>query len=183
MYFPLAADHAGSAGPSLLIPPLYDIFWQVVALVVIAAVLYKYALPKFNAILDERERRIAEGLEAADRAKEAEALAKRQAEEALQAAHAEAGKIRSNATEDGKKILAKARREAEADAARILEGAQRQIIAERQAAEISLKSEIGLLATELAEKIVGEHLKDTELTARVVDRFLDDLGSATVQES
>ena len=68
-------------------------------------------------------------------------------------------------------------------AARILEGAQRQIIAERQAAEISLKSEIGLLATELAEKIVGEHLKDTELTARVVDRFLDDLDSATVQES
>ncbi|EEH63860.1 ATP synthase F0, B subunit [Gleimia coleocanis DSM 15436] len=183
MYFPLAEGH-GHEEPSLLIPPLYDIFWQVIALAIIALVMYKYVLPKFNAVLDEREQRIAEGLEASDRAKEAEALAKRHAEEALQAAHVEAGKIRSNATEDAKKIIAKARREAEADAARILENAQRQILAERQAAEISLKSEIGILATELAEKIVGEHLKDTELTARVVDRFLDDLDtSAPVQES
>ena len=44
-----------------------------------------------------------------------------------------------------------------------------------QAAQISLRSDVGMLATELAEKIVGEQLKDTALTARVVDRFLDDL--------
>ncbi|MCS4484096.1 F0F1 ATP synthase subunit B [Gleimia sp. 6138-11-ORH1] len=183
MYFPLIAEQAGKASYPVLFPPLYDIVWQALVLLLIGGVLYRYALPKFTAILDEREKQIAEGLAAADRAKDSEALAKRRAEEALQAAHAEAGKIRSSATEDGKKIVAKARRDAEADAARILENARRQILAERQAAEISLKSEIGLLATELAEKIVGEHLKDTQLTARVVDRFLDDLEVVPVQES
>lgn len=182
MFLPLAAEHGGEK-PNLLLPPLYDIFWSALALGVIALILFKFVIPKFYAVLDERERLITEGLEAADRAKDAEALAKRQAEETLQAAHVEAGKIRSTATEDGKKIVAKSRRDAETDANRILENAQRQITAERQAAEISLKSEIGILATELAEKIVGEHLQDTQLTSRVVDRFLDDLDAATVQES
>ena len=67
--------------------------------------------------------------------------------------------------------MAAARNEATNEAGRILEGAQRQILAEKQAAEISLRSEVGLLASELAEKIIGEQLTDTALTSRVVDRF------------
>ena len=54
--------------------------------------------------------------------------------------------------------MAAARNEATNEAGRILEGAQRQILAEKQAAEISLRSEVGLLASELAEKIIGEQL-------------------------
>lgn len=178
---PAAAEAVGEQ-PSILIPPVYDIVWQLIALIIIGVVLYKYALPKFNAILDERARKIEEGLNAADRAKEAEALARRKAEETLAEANAEAGRIRSDASEDAKSIVAAARKDAESEAARILQNAQRQIEAQRQAAEISLKSEVGLLATELAEKIVGEHLKDTELTARVVDRFLDDLEAETTKQ-
>ena len=80
--------------------------------------------------------------------------------------------------------MAAARQEATGEANRILEGAQRQILAEKQAAEISLRSEVGLLASELAEKIIGEQLTDTALTSRVVDRFLDELeaDSALVEE-
>ncbi len=177
-FLPAAAEAAGE-NPNILVPPLYDIVWQLIALIIIGLVLYKYALPKFNAILDERAQRIEEGLNAADRAKEAEALARRKAEEAIAEANAEAGRIRSEASEDAKSILLAARKDAEEEAQRILSNAERQILAERQAAEISLKSEVGLVATELAEKIVGEHLKDNELTARVVDRFLDELESET----
>jgi len=38
-----------------------------------------------------------------------------------------------------------------------------------------LRSEVGTLATTLAERIVGEALSDDERAARVVDRFLADL--------
>ena len=80
--------------------------------------------------------------------------------------------------------MAAARNEATNEAGRILEGAQRQILAEKQASEISLRSEVGLLASELAEKIIGEQLTDTALTSRVVDRFLDELeaDNALVEE-
>ena len=54
----------------------------------------------------------------------------------------------------------------------------------RLAQDFSLRSEVGLLASELAEKIIGEQLKDTALTSRVVDRFLDELeaDNALVEE-
>ncbi|PAK60659.1 F0F1 ATP synthase subunit B, partial [Staphylococcus capitis] len=49
------------------------------------------------------------------------------------------------------------------------------IEAERLAASVSLRHEVGTLATTLAGKIVGEALDDDERSARVVDRFLADL--------
>ncbi|MCU1602951.1 MAG: synthase subunit b, partial [Frankiales bacterium] len=40
---------------------------------------------------------------------------------------------------------------------------------------VQLRSEIGRLAVELAERVVGESLADEERQRRVVDRFLADL--------
>jgi len=40
---------------------------------------------------------------------------------------------------------------------------------------VSLRSEVGTLATTLAGRIVGESLNDDQRAARVVDRFLADL--------
>ena len=65
--------------------------------------------------------------------------------------------------------------DAQTEAAGILEGAQRQILADKQAAQISLRTDVGMLASTLAERIVGEQLKDTALSERVIDRFLDEL--------
>jgi F-type H+-transporting ATPase subunit b len=42
---------------------------------------------------------------------------------------------------------------------------------------VSLRSEVGTLATTLAGRIVGESLDDDARAARVVDRFLADLES------
>ena len=76
---------------------------------------------------------------------------------------------------EAKEIVAKARTDAQVEAAGIIEGAQRQILAEKQAAQISLRTDVGMLASTLAERIVGEHLSDTALSERVIDRFLDEL--------
>ena len=90
-------------------------------------------------------------------------------------ARKEAGSIRDKANLQAEGIISRAQAKAEEDAKRILDNAQRQIAAERAAAESALRKEVGELATQLADKIVGEHLKDEALSARVVDRFLDDL--------
>ncbi len=168
-----AAEEAG--GTAFILPPLYEIFWSALVLLVVLLIVGKYALPRLYATMDERQAKIAEGLAAADQAKEDQALAARERADVLKAANAEAHAIRERASEEAKGIVAAARTEAQEEAARIIENAQRQILAEKQAAEISLRSEVGLLATELAERIVGEQLTDTALTSRVVDRFLDDL--------
>lgn len=171
--FPTSGDEVG--GLAVVVPPLYEIFWSAVVLLILLLIVGKYALPRLYGAMDERQVKIAEGLGAADQAKEDRIAAQRERETIVRDAHVEAQSIRDQATDDAKKIVAAARQEAQEESARIMDVAQRQILAERQAAEISLRAEVGLLASELASQIVGEQLKDTELTSRVVDRFLDDL--------
>ena len=176
----LSAQAETEGGIQVVLPPWGEIFWSALILLFLFIVVGKYALPRIYAMLDEREQSIQDGLHAADKAREEQARAAREREEILHQANAEAHDIRAHAREQAKQIVAKAAEDAQAESQRIIQAGKRQIEADRQAAQISLRTDVGLLATELAEKIVGEQLKDRDLTARVVDRFLDELESDTV---
>ena len=165
-------------GIDLFLPAPYDILWSSVVLVVIAIVFYKAILPKFQAVLDERTAKIEGGLAKAESAQAEAAAALAEYHQQLQEARAEAAKIREEARVEGGAIVADLRTKASDDAARIVETAHRQIEAERQQAAVSLRNDVGLLATELASKIVGESLTDAARQSRVVDRFLDELEAA-----
>lgn len=173
MLVPMSEESVG--GISVVLPPLYEIFWSALILLIILLVVGRYALPRIYSMIDERREAIQEGLEAAEKARADSAAASREKDELLRDAQAEAHQIREDARAQAQQIIAQARSEALAEAQRVQDAAQRQILAERQAAQISLRSDVGLLASELAERLVGEHLDNTDLTARVVDRFLDEL--------
>lgn len=175
----LAAETEEVEGWRLLVPAGYDILWSTVVLVVIGVVFYKLVLPKFQAVLDERTAKIEGGLAKASRAQEEAAAAKADYEQQLQDARTEAARIREEARAEAGQIVAEAREKASAEAARIAETAQRQIEAERQQAAVSLRADVGSLATQLASKIVGESLEDEARRTRVVDRFLDELDAQT----
>ncbi|MCC2334514.1 F0F1 ATP synthase subunit B [Cellulomonas wangsupingiae] len=166
-------------GIRLLLPAGYDLFWSTVVLVGIAIPFYKYVLPKFQAVLDERTAKIEGGLAKAESAQAEAAAQLAEHQQLLADARAEAARIREEARAEGTTILAESRTRAQEEAARIVETAQRQIDAERQQAAVSLRADVGALATELASKIVGESLADEARRSRVVDRFLDDLEAST----
>ncbi|WP_195393286.1 F0F1 ATP synthase subunit B [Actinomyces urogenitalis] len=169
---------SGSEG-NILLPHSYDLVWGTIAFLLIAGLLIFFALPRFTAVLDERTKKIEEGLALADKAKEDQKDAELKAARLVEDARREAAQIRDQAQDEARLIIAQARTEAQAEAGRALEAAQRQILADRQAAQISLRSDVGLLATSLAEKIVGEQLSDAAVSSRVIDRFLDSLESDT----
>ncbi|QZN86497.1 F0F1 ATP synthase subunit B [Cellulomonas sp. C5510] len=175
----LAAETEEVEGWRLLVPASYDLLWSFVILVVIAVVFYKLVLPKFTAVLDERTEKIEGGLAQAAHAQEEAAAAKAEYEQQLQEARTEAARIREEARAEAGQIVAEARQKATAEAARVTETAQRQIEAERQQAAVSLRADVGALATELASKIVGESLADEARRSRVVERFLDELDAQT----
>ena len=172
---PLAAESGQGGGTAFILPPLYEIFWAAIVLLLILLVVGRYALPRLYAVLDERARRIQEGLDLADKAEQEQSDAEKRAARLVDEARREAARIRDNAQSEAKEIISQARADAQTEAAGILEGAQRQILADKQAAQISLRTDVGMLASTLAERIVGEQLKDTALSERVIDRFLDDL--------
>ena len=176
-----AAEAGG--GIQLFLPPLSEVILSAIIVLLIALVLVKYALPKYNEIVEERAKTIEEGIEATKKAKREADVAEAKAEGAILAAQQEAQKIREAAHEEGKGIVADARNAAKSEADRIIENSHRQIEADRQAAKVSLQSDVGRLASELADKIVGEHLQDEELSARVIDRFLADMENQTATVS
>lgn len=173
----LAADpeHAEETQHSLLIPALPDLLWGTIAFIIILVVMIWKGVPRINAALDARTDAIEGGIKRAEEA-QAEANAARDKYAAqLAEARGEAGRIRDEAREDAKRIRAELVEQAQAEAARIVSNAQAQIEAERAAALVSLRSEVGSLAIDLASGVVGESLSDDKKASALVDRFLADL--------
>ena len=84
-------------------------------------------------------------------------------------------RIRIVQQREGVAILAELKEQANLEAARITATAKAQIEAERQAALISLRAEVGTLAIELASQVVGASLKSDKVATGVVDSFLSEL--------
>ncbi len=163
---------------NILLPHTPDIVWSLIIVIIVGIVFYKYVLPKFQAVLDERTAKIEGGIAKAEKAQEEAAEALKEYHQQLAEARADAAKTREEARAEGTAIVAELRTKAHEEASRIVETAHRQIEAERQTAAVSLRAEVGELATELASKIVGESLQDSARQSRVVDRFLDELEAA-----
>ena len=172
----VSAESGGEeASINPLIPPIYDIVWSALAFAIIFFFFWKYALPKIQKTLDERSALIEGGIEKAQNAQAEAQAALDSYNRQLNEARSEAAAIREQARADGAKILAEMKEHANAEAARIAANAQVQIEAERQAALVSLRAEVGTLALSLASNIIGETLSDDKRANAVVDRFLVDL--------
>lgn len=168
-----AATEEESINP--LLPAPYDIIWSAVAFVIILIFFWKYVLPRVQKLLDERGEAIEGNIAKADEAQRKAEAALEEYTAQLADARTEAGRIRETAREDGKKIVAEAKETATVEAARVTASAQAQIDAERQSALVSLRSEVGTLAIDLASGVIGESLTDDKKASAVVDRFLADL--------
>ena len=150
---------------ALFLPEPYDVIWSLVVLVVIAAFFYKFVMPKFQAILDERAEKIEGGMsKAANVQREADEL-KSQMEEELAQARTEASKI-----------IGEARQRAEKDAAKIISEAQYSIEAQHKHAMSSLQGEVSVLAAALAGKILASKLDDDTVSSKIIDHVIDEVG-------
>ena len=141
----------------------------------------KKIVPSLEKVYAERTAAIEGGMQAAEQAQAEAAAAKKQYEDQLGEARAEAARIREHAKEQGAQIVAEMRDQAQAEANRITETAHKQIEAERQQAMVQLRGEVGEISTALASKIVGESLHDETRQRGIVDRFLADLESGSIR--
>jgi F-type H+-transporting ATPase subunit b len=171
----LTAAAEGEAAPNPLLPADYDILWSSVVFAVLLLFFWFRVLPNFKKTLDARTAAIEGRLEAAE---QAQAEAKAQTEQmakAQESVRAEASQIREEARAEGAAILAELKEQAQVEAFRMTQNAKQQIEAERQAAVVSLRSEVGNMAIDLASKVVSASLKEGKLASNVVDDFLKEI--------
>lgn len=171
---PLFLAEEGGETPNPLLPAFYDILWSSVIFVVLLLIFWKVVLPRMQALLDERSAAIEGGIKKAEEAQAEAAAALETYTTQLAEARAEAARIKDQARTDAAKIEADLKARANDEAERITAQAHQRIEAERQAAFSSLRTEVGTLAIDLSEKVVGESMDDAR-SAAIVDRFLADL--------
>ncbi|MGV8968982.1 MAG: F0F1 ATP synthase subunit B [Microbacteriaceae bacterium] len=175
MFYALAIAAGEGETQNPLLPAIYDIVWSLVPFAIILVLFWKKVLPAMQKTLDARAELIEGGITKAENAQAQADAALEEYKKQLADARAEAAKIREQARLDGTSILNELKEQAQTESARIVASAQAQIEAERQSALVSLRSEVGSLAIDLASGVIGESLSDDKKAAGIVDRFLADL--------
>ncbi|MGO4190986.1 F0F1 ATP synthase subunit B [Arthrobacter sp. YAF17] len=166
---------AATEGTNPLVPNPWEMLVVFAGFAVLMFIVVKYVVPMFEKTFAERAEAIEGGIAKAEKAQAEASAALEEYKQQLTDARAEANRIREEARAEGAQILADLKEKAAVESARITAQAHAAIQSERQAAVVSLRTEVGTLATTLAGRIVGESLEDDARSARVVDRFLADL--------
>jgi F-type H+-transporting ATPase subunit b len=138
------------------------IFWEVVSFGILLFILYKYAFPGILSVLEEREKKIKDSLDQAERHRsEAEGRLK-DYEAKLSAAGKEAEAILSAAKERAQRLLDENEQRLTADAERIKGDATREIEQERRKALQDIRTQTTELALMVAEKVVQRSLTEAD---------------------
>ncbi len=169
---------AAATEESPILPHLNEIIIGLIAFGLLCFVLITKVFPQMEKTFAARTDAIEGGLARAEKAQAEANEALEQYKAQLAEARNEAARIRDEAREQGKQIVDQLTVEARDTAARITARGEEQLAAERQQVLTQLRVEIGRLAVELAERVVGEALTDDDRQRRVVDRFLAELESS-----
>jgi F-type H+-transporting ATPase subunit b len=127
---------------------------QIVVFAIFVVLCAKYVWPPLMAAMQERQKKIAEGLDAASRADKALEIAQTDAAKKLREAKEEAAEMLEQANRRAAAIVDDAKAEAVAEAKRIVAGAQSDVDKERNLAREELRTKVAELTLAGAEKIL-----------------------------
>lgn len=130
------------------------ILGQSIAFAVFVWFCLKYVWPPITAAMAERQKKIADGLEAADRAQRDLNLAQNKAADELREAKVKSAEIIDMANKRANQIVDEAKGKAREEGQRLIAGAQAEIEMEVQRAREVLRAQVAAIAISGAEKIL-----------------------------
>jgi F-type H+-transporting ATPase subunit b len=138
------------------------LFWSIVSFGILLFLLYRYAFPVIFRLLEERERKIRDSLDEAERVRgEAQALLT-QYEEKIKGAQQDVQNILEEARLKARKLVEESQKKMEQEAQRTMDEARTDIERERQQALREIQQatvDLTLIAT---ERILERDLKDSD---------------------
>jgi F-type H+-transporting ATPase subunit b len=168
------ADEA--VGADILIPKVAEFVPALIAFLIIWIVLAKLLWPSVLEMMDKRQQKIQEDLDAAEKSRVEAAEQAKTYESKIVEAHREAdaiiAKAKKEAEEERTQVLAKAQREA----ADIIAKAHGAVDSERRKAMIELSSSVVDLSVEIATKIIGNDLSEDE-QRKLAEKYLAEVGT------
>jgi F-type H+-transporting ATPase subunit b len=146
---------------------LWHTFNFLLLLFLLSRILYKPII----GMLDERQRRIRESIDEAERVRAEAARADEERQAQLGRTRREIQDMLAQATQMAERIQSEARRDAEQRAQQIVDRARQEAEAERSQAMGELRREVANLAVMAAERVISRNL-DGQAQRQLVDEFL-----------
>jgi F-type H+-transporting ATPase subunit b len=131
---------------------------QIIVFVILIVFFWKYITPVIGQAIDERQKKIAEGLSAADRGQKSLDEAKSRAEEVIREARDRANQIVDQASKRSNEIVDAAKQSALSEGDRLIASAKQQIELETSKAREALRREVADLTVRSASKVLGREI-------------------------
>ncbi len=148
---------------------------ELMAFVIVLGFLWRYVIPPVQQAMNARQELARQLVSDSAEARQLLEQAHTAYQTALAEARHDAAQLRARAQQQRREIVAGASTEAAAGVAEIISRGQAQVEAERRQAIGQLKTELGNLAVDLAERILGEALADSQRQERLIERFLSEI--------
>ena len=174
--FPALAFAEQKEGVAVIIPDMIETLPMLIAFIVLVIILWKFGWPMFEAMLEKRERTIAEALQKSEEARIESERVLAEYQQQLADAKAQAAKIVADAKETGEAVRADLTKQAQEESAAMIEKARAAIEAEKQAAMNDLRNSVADLSVDVASRLVATDLNDAEHRA-IIERYLNEAGS------
>ena len=147
---------------------------EMIAFVVFVLFCMKYVWPPLIGAIEERQKTIADGLAASDRAAKDLELAQEKATSQLKEAKAQAAEIVEAAKKRETQIVEEAAAKAQAEKEKILAAGHAEIETERNQAREELRQQVAVLAVTGAEKILERSI-DAAAHSDILDKLVAEL--------
>ena len=131
---------------------------QTIAFILFVAFCMKFVWPPLMAAMEERQKRIADGLSAADRAERDLELAQEKASNNLKEAKDQASEIIEQANRRATQIVEEAKEQARTEQERIVAQGHSEVEQEINRAREQLRAQVSQLAIEGAEKVLRKEV-------------------------
>ena len=131
---------------------------QAVVMIVFVAICWRYIYPPILSVMQEREKKISDGLEAAKKADDSLEEAKLAFDKELNQAKSEAAEILEKANTRASQIVGDASKKAESEAEKIMASASTAIENETNKAKEELREQMSDIIIDTTQKILGDEI-------------------------
>ncbi len=160
-------EAAGEGNPVAEIAGRFGVTWptlvaQMINFCIVAFLLYRFAVKPIAVTLEERQKKIADGLQYAEEMKRQLAEAERERAEKIKAAAVDAQRIMNEARDQSKELIEKKIQEASAQAEALIRKAGEASELERQRMLSEVRQEVARLVVATSSKVLSRELSETE---------------------
>lgn len=173
----VALAEESAVGPDILIPKMAEFIPALIAFLVILLILAKLVWPPVLDMMEKRQQKIQDDLDAAERSKVQAAEEARSYEAKILDAHREADAIVAKAKKEAEEVRSAVLAKAQREAADIIAKAHGAVDSERHKAMIELSSSVVDLSVEIASKIIGNDLS-VEEQRKLAEKYLAEVGAS-----